>query len=121
MDRNISRRDVLQGAGAVAAASFVPGTAFADQFLAGEGAPYPSSLTGLRGSHVGSFEVAHQLARKDRSDWGSLEDTREEYDLVVVGAGFSDLAAAHFFRQGQPDARILILDNHEDFGGSPRA
>src|SRR5207247_3539567 len=42
----------------------------------------------------------------------------ETYDLVVVGAGISGLAAAHFYRKSAgPQARILILDNHDDFGG----
>jgi spermidine dehydrogenase len=36
---------------------------------------------------------------------------------VVVGAGISGLSAAYFYRQEHPDARILILDNHDDFGG----
>ena len=81
---------------------------------------YPPGLTGMvRGSHPGSFEAAH-LLRDDRF-WkaaGSAQDTRETYDLVVVGGGISGLASAYFFRQfaGQ-DARILILDNHDDFGG----
>ena len=47
----------------------------------------------------------------------AAEDTGEEYDLVVVGAGISGLAAAHFFRATRPDARVLVLDNHDDFGG----
>ncbi|MEA2937074.1 MAG: spermidine dehydrogenase, partial [Alphaproteobacteria bacterium] len=38
-------------------------------------------------------------------------------DLVVVGGGISGLAAAWFYRRAAPDARILILDNHDDFGG----
>jgi spermidine dehydrogenase len=37
--------------------------------------------------------------------------------LIVVGAGISGLSAAHFYRKENPDARILILDNHDDFGG----
>src|SRR5205807_3028919 len=42
----------------------------------------------------------------------------ESYDLVVVGGGISGLAAAWFFRHAAgPDARILVLDNHDDFGG----
>ena len=41
----------------------------------------------------------------------------EEFDLVVVGGGISGLAAAYFYRQARPNARILILDNHDDFGG----
>jgi hypothetical protein len=74
MDRPISRRDVLLGMGALAASTFVPGRAFADEMLrleraGGFGPSYPPGLTGLRGSHAGSFEVAHQLAREGRSDW----------------------------------------------------
>ena len=66
MDRPISRRDVLNGIGALAVGTMIPGRALADKVLAleraGEAAAgYPPALTGLRGSHVGSFEVAHQL------------------------------------------------------------
>ena len=123
MDRRISRRDLLYGVGALAATSLVPGRALADEVLrlethAAGAASYPPALTGLRGSHVGSFEVAHQLAREGRRDWGEVEDPDSgSYDLVVVGAGISGLAAAHFYRRANPDARILILDNHDDFGG----
>jgi len=36
----------------------------------------------------------------------------------VVGAGISGLAAAWFYRRAAgPSARILVLDNHDDFGG----
>ncbi len=83
---------------------------------------YPPALTGLRGSHDGSFEVAHAL--RDGSFWpsaGQPTDTGERYDLVVVGAGISGLAAAWYFRKAAgPSARILILDNHDDFGGHAR-
>jgi len=37
-----------------------------------------------------------------------------------VGGGLSGLAAAHFFLKQKPKARILILDNHDDFGGHAR-
>lgn len=121
MDRSISRRDLLLGMGASAASGFVPGQAFADEMLRLEtsGAPhYPPGLTGMRGSHVGSFEVAHQLAREGRTDWGSVQEPDADlYDLVVVGGGVSGLSAAYFYRQDHPNARILILDNHDDFGG----
>jgi len=121
MDRAISRRDVLHGLGAIATSSLVPGKALADEMLFAEtmaAFDYPPALTGMRGSHPGSFEVAHALAREGQRGWGPVEDTDEkEYDLVVVGAGISGLAAAHFYRQSKPDARVLILDNHDDFGG----
>jgi spermidine dehydrogenase len=72
----------------------------------------------MRGSHAGSFETAHELAWNGRSDWGPVsEPDAELYDLVVVGSGVSGLAAARFYQQRNPDARILLLDNHDDFGG----
>ena len=126
MDRPISRRDVLNGIGALAASALVPGRALADKLFAfeqmgvaasGGTTPYPPALTGMRGSHVGSFEVAHQLAWNGRTDWGPAEEPTDVYDLVVVGGGISGLSAAHFHLKENPKARILILDNHDDFGG----
>ncbi len=121
MDRSISRRDLLLGMGAVAASTFIPGRAFADEMLQLErasGPYYPPGLNGLRGSHVGSFEVAHQLAQEGRRDWGPVQQPDAGvYDLVVVGGGLSGLSAAYIYRKEHPNARILILDNHDDFGG----
>jgi len=121
VDRPVTRRDILHGFGAVAASSFVPGVAFADAVLAAEVAGrqyYPPALTGLRGNHDGSYDVAHPLAREGKRDWGPVtEPDSGVYDLVVVGAGLSGLSAAHFYLKEHPQARILLLDNHDDFGG----
>ena len=77
---------------------------------------YPPSRAGLRGSHVGSFEAAHRM--RDGSPFDlSQTAVAEHHDLVVVGAGISGLAAAHFYRQRRPHARVLILDTNDDFGG----
>ena len=115
----ITRRDFLDGMALVGGALALSPL----QILAGSqddthaSQVYPPSLTGLRGNHPGSFEVAHALAREgQRPDEFELLD--EAYDLVVVGAGISGLTAAYLFRkQYGPDAKILILDNHDDFGG----
>ena len=123
LNRPISRRDLLHGVVALAASTLIPGRALADEILTLEqvgetSSVYPPALTGSRGNHVGSFETAHQLAHRGRRDWGTVrEPDAEVYDLVVVGGGISGLAAAHFHRKQQPNARILILDNHDDFGG----
>jgi spermidine dehydrogenase len=77
---------------------------------------YPPRLTGLRGSHPGSFEAAHAMALEGRRIAPVAPDG-PGYDLAVVGAGISGLACAWFWRRRHPDARILILDNHDDFGG----
>jgi len=115
-DRAITRRDFLNGIAVGASLLGVSRGAAAASLPADY---YPPALTGLRGSHAGSFEVAHRLRDGVYESFPRLDvDTREEYDLVVVGGGISGLAAAHFFRKMMgADKRVLILDNHDDFGG----
>jgi spermidine dehydrogenase len=132
MDQPITRRDFLNGIaiGVTAAASgpllaatppnpaapdAPPGAAQLPPAAQDAAGYYPPLLTGMRGSHPGSFEDAHAL--RDGKTWPAATDTGEEFDLIVVGAGISGLAAAHFYRAQKPDSRILILDNHDDFGG----
>jgi spermidine dehydrogenase len=115
MDRSIDRRDFLNGM-SVAVTGALFRTSWLEAQTEGDTASYPPALTGMRGSHPGSFEVAHRLRDGEWSEEAS--DSGETYDLVVVGGGISGLAAAHFYRRAKgPDARILILDNHDDFGG----
>ena len=123
MDRRITRRDFLNGIALSAGAALIPWRLFAadDLGAAPEKNPdyYPPALTGMRGSHPGAFETAHHL--RDGDFWqsaGQPVETGETYDLVVVGGGISGLSAAHFFRKvAGPKARVLILENHDDFGG----
>ena len=93
-----------------------PNSDFALQTLADY---YPPSLTGLRGSHEGSYEVAHAVSRGRKTyDYPNIPLLEEEYDLIVVGAGISGLAAAYFYQQQLgKDKKILLLENHDDFGG----
>jgi spermidine dehydrogenase len=123
MGREITRRDFLNGVALTVGAAALPSDLLlsADMQAAREQLPdyYPPALTGLRGSHPGSFDVAHSL--RDGTFWdqaGTPVETGESCDLVVVGGGISGLSAAHFFRKVTgPKARVLILDNHDDFGG----
>jgi spermidine dehydrogenase len=112
----ISRRDFLNGAALAIAAGLTPAAQ-----IAAQPARYPPALTGLRGQHAGSFETAHAQAY-DRTRFPlDRAEVEERYDLVVVGAGISGLAAAWFYRRAAgPSARILVLDNHDDFGGHAR-
>jgi spermidine dehydrogenase len=124
MDRPITRRDFIGGvAVGLGAASWLPGCAPGepplppDPGLEKVAGYYPPALTGLRGDHDGSYEAAHRL-RDGSLAAGDVLDRRETYDLVVVGGGISGLAAAHYFRQkAGPTASVLVLDNHDDFGG----
>jgi spermidine dehydrogenase len=126
MGRDITRRDFIHGVALASLALSVPGCLDpeADGMDVGiVGDPgarhrhYPPTLTGIRGSHPGSFEVAHELAWEGRRPENPT-DLDQAYDLVVVGGGISGLAAAHYYRKRFGDgARILVLDNHDDFGG----
>jgi spermidine dehydrogenase len=126
MDRSITRRDFLDGVGiaigGAIAASVLPALDLvaetAEAFAQDRPGYYPPVLTGMRGSTDGSYEAAHAL--RDGDFWKKAGQPRridDVYDLIVVGGGLSGLAAAYFYRKQEPSARILILDNHDDFGG----
>ena len=120
MDRPIPRREFLQGVSVAVGAALLAGPASRLTALGPSQGPessYPPALTGLRGTHDGSWEVAHEL--RDGKSWDAVaQSTGETFDLVVVGGGISGLSAAYFFRQmAGPRTRVLILDNHDDFGG----
>jgi spermidine dehydrogenase len=111
----MNRRDFLNGVALTVAAGLTPAAQ-----VAAQPARYPPALMGLRGQHAGSFETAHAFALEGRRFDAAALPAEESYDLVVVGGGISGLAAAHFYRKAVPQARILILDNHDDFGGHAR-
>jgi spermidine dehydrogenase len=125
MSRKLSRRDFVGGVALGAAGlhlspieavakGILPEVMLGPEY-------YPPGMTGIRGSHAGSFEVAHAVASEGRSFAIPRQQTEQTYDLVVVGAGISGLSAAKFFRDRRDTgSRILILDNHDDFGGHAR-
>ena len=119
MQRPITRRDIVHGLGAIAVGALLPPSGWTGVAIdRSTAASYPPLRDGLRGNHAGSFEAMHHLARHARQDWQAPESSVSEiFDLVVVGAGISGLCAAYFYKREHPDARILILDNHADFGG----
>jgi len=130
MTRRIKRRDFLNGAAIGTGGLLLAGCnrdPITDESMSvetprpfsppGTSDYYPPTLTGMRGSHEGSYEVAHELAWRGNKP-ERYEALNEHYDLIVVGAGMSGLAAARYYQQKMgDDARILILDNHDDFGG----
>jgi len=119
MDRDITRRDFIHDFSFASLGLALPASIAARTPDAAPPAStdYPPTRTGLRGSHPGAFEVAHALALEGKA-FPPPVDLDENYDLVVVGGGISGLAAAYYYRQRfGADSRILILDNHDDFGG----
>ena len=119
MKKKITRRDFLNGTQVAIGATLL------SPWMTNCGVqnPYPYSLdkdyyppakAGLRGSHDGSWENMH--ARVTGQEWDK-EIIDEEYDLVIVGGGISGLSSAYFYTQRDPSAKVLVLDNHDDFGG----
>jgi len=129
----IQRRDFLNGVALTVGSALLPRDLIADALLGPDPTSvspllaqgltpsdpryYPPALTGMRGSHPGSYETAHQL-REGPYRVADKIKADETYDLVVVGGGISGLAAAYFYRkQHGAKAKVLVLDNHDDFGG----
>jgi spermidine dehydrogenase len=140
----ISRRDFLDGvaisAAGLAAAAAAPYLTGAEAALAAAGSRpsgaslprghYPPTATGVTGL---PDDVIRDVMRIDgrpnpgdvhSTDGGpgiparGARDVDDTYDLVVVGAGASGLAAAKWYQDRfGPDARILIVDPLPDFGG----
>ena len=129
IDRDITRRDFLNGVNIAVTGSLLS-TPLTQALAAMESPPSPQmmpgyypptrdGMPGIHSSHPGSFEVAHRMRNGETfDDRADSTDTGEEYDLVVVGGGIGGLAAAWFFRkEAGSDARILIIENNDDFGG----
>ena len=128
MDRRITRRDFLNGFGIAIGGGFaLSNHEWLNAFglpqspLAPEKNPnyYPPTLTGMRGTTDATMQAGHAL--RDGRDWGRATADSETYDLIVVEGGISGLSAAYFFRKmAGPKARVLIIENHDDFGGHAR-
>ncbi|MFK7732492.1 MAG: NAD(P)-binding protein [Pseudomonadales bacterium] len=115
----ITRRDFVNGTLMAAGSAVLPSACSNIGAMASlEPSYYPPSLTGLRGSHPGSNTHAHSRAWSKQTDWGPVSQVEQDYDLIVVGGGISGLATAYYYqREFGSEKKILILDNHDDFGG----
>ena len=113
---SITRRDFINGVSYGLAASVAP-----IDFLKAKNIDpfkYPPALMGIRGNHPGSFDHAHRLALAGGNFLEEVTDLGESNDLIVVGGGISGLSAAYFYQERtSSNQNILILDNHDDFGG----
>ena len=116
MADSITRREFVDGvARTVLLSASLP--AFAQGVSVG--GFYPPGAEGLRGSRPQDLAAAHAVRDGLRYEMGRYP-VSESVDVVVVGAGLGGLAAAHSIHRERPRASVLILDNHDDFGGHAR-
>ena len=138
----ITRRDFLDGvavsAAGLAAAAASPHLTGAEAMIAGHGGTsrplppgyYPPTSTGITGQPDDVIRDAIRIdgfpqpddVHSTRGGPGifavNARDVDDDYDLVVVGAGASGLAAAKWYQDRfGPDSRILLVDSLPDFGG----
>ncbi len=121
MNRAISRRDFLNGVALTIGGVALGATGMPHASFGSSDAGRPSTMTGLAGHSEAAMTVGHSL--RDGTFWDSAptpEPTGETYDLIVVGGGISGLAAAFLYRQQKPDAKVLVLENNDEFGGHAR-
>lgn len=121
---HVTRRDFLNGIGVAVVAGISPISLLSaddkNKLLGMYDFGYPPGLKGLRGSTNDSYIAAHLLRDGEHFDFTNLS-IEENYDFLVVGAGISGLCAACLYRDKMGDkSNILILDNHDDFGGHAR-
>src|SRR6267378_3061348 len=123
MSRPIARRDFLNGVaigitGVYAALNGITADAAPPSAVI-DAAQYPPLRTGLRGQYPAAVEEFERIHQGKYAQFPVADaEIHEEYDLVIAGGGISGLSAAYFYKTAfGPAPRILILDNHDDFGG----
>jgi spermidine dehydrogenase len=122
MNRSITRRDFLQGTAALIAGTALGCNRGNDSRISPPDNNYPPNFIGLRGQDMASTTLAHGVRDGKFAQLPKdVVDTGEEYDLVVIGAGLAGLSAAYVYhREKKGRCRILLVDNHDDFGGHAR-
>ena len=78
---------------------------------------------GISNGNVASTrDAAHLIRDADIKELvKTAEETNEEYDMVVIGGGFSGIGSAYEFKKVYGDKKkCLILENHPVFGGEAK-
>ena len=133
LDCRITRRDflgsTLVGSGTALLAMNAPACRSAKQEpsppspeLLGPDWTGPGGIGDYARSNGNTHEVvnAAHIVRDRQFDPETAVDVGEEYELVVVGGGFSGFGAAYTFERETTRGSCLVLENHEMFGGEAK-
>ena len=133
LDKSITRRDFVYGSSLMLATTLVgddnnssieASTMGNYSFDVGKNWYGPGGIGDYAQSHGNTPELiktAHQIRTgKFNKQNIKTSETGEEFDLVVIGGGFSGLSAAYHFNRLNPTGSVLILDNHPIFGGEAK-
>jgi len=128
--RKITRRDfvgsTLIGAGSALLGGWTPAQLQAGSPLPGSADPWTGfggvgDYANANGNTRTVMENAHLIRDgKMGSLLASAQPDPGEFDLVVIGGGFSGLGAAFQFQQKSGGKSCLVLDNHPIFGGEAK-
>jgi spermidine dehydrogenase len=128
---NISRRDFINGTlvgfGAALLSSSFPAIAKSEKIVGLFNDPW----TGFGGvgdyansnGNIASVREAAHLIRDGLTPklMKDVQDTGEEYDMVIIGGGFSGIGAAYQFHKKYGNTKkCLIIENHPVFGGEAK-
>jgi spermidine dehydrogenase len=131
LSADISRRDFVNGAlvgvGAALLKSAAPASAAGSKPVG----VFTDAWTGYGGvgdyaqsnGNIASVRDAAHLIRDGliESMLEDAEDLGEEFDMVIIGGGFSGIGAAYqFHKEFGSSKRCLILENHPVFGGEAK-
>jgi spermidine dehydrogenase len=131
LSSDISRRDFVNGTLVGAGATLLSAAAPGCTSKAKPAAVRPDLWTGYGGvgdyatsnGNVASVRDAAHLIRDGLTEsmLDDVLDLDEEYDLVIIGGGFSGIGAAYRFHKEHGDSRkCLILENHPVYGGEAK-
>ncbi len=129
MNSRITRRDFVNGVIAAGGAGLMSGCGGPGGAADGPWAPSGSPWTGYGG--VGDYawsngntqavvDAAHGIRDRLYAD-PAAKPVDEDFDLVIVGGGFSGMTAAYeFSKRAAAGATCLLLDNHPVVGGEAK-
>jgi spermidine dehydrogenase len=131
LGEEITRRDFVNGALVGVGATLLGAAAPGCSARQGPAPTTTDSWTGYGGvgdyatanGNVASVRDAAHLIRDGLTGamMNEVKDTGEEYDMVIIGGGFSGIGAAYqFHKTNGGAARCLILENHSVFGGEAK-